>query len=415
VKHLEEIREDGQVSVEVLDEDKGPKKYVFRGIVSRADVRNGNNRVYPRSVLAKAIGKLSEKLDGRTFGEADHPTDRPSVMRVAGIHRKVWMEADGTVWGESIIPETAMGRDLIAIANAGGRIGISTRGRGSVRTETWNDGKPADVIEDDYEMATWDFVVNQSEQSAEVVDVLRENRESQDSGGNTGSEETKESTMKTVDEFREKHPDLYQAVREECLDSLKGEFEAEVAEQIKAAEERLQTEMNEEAEVALKNTIAESMAIPMACLHAIAGLLAEAGVDMPTETVVEGSDEAQEAFEAQKQEIANLKAALMETVETFQAERTENLQSLIEAEVEKQLAEAPHASVIRKSIDVTKIESVEAVADVIEAEKAKIAEIIESTSVNKPAPKTVVTETGPSANSDEDARKAALRRLAGIK
>jgi hypothetical protein len=173
VKHLEEIREDGQVSVEVLDEDKGPKKYVFRGIVSRADVRNGNNRVYPRSVLAKAIGKLSEKLDGRTFGEADHPTDRPSVMRVAGIHRKVWMEADGTVWGESIIPETAMGRDLIAIANAGGRIGISTRGRGSVRTETWNDGKPADVIEDDYEMATWDFVVNQSEQSAEVVDVLR--------------------------------------------------------------------------------------------------------------------------------------------------------------------------------------------------------------------------------------------------
>jgi hypothetical protein len=221
--------------------------------------------------------------------------------------------------------------------------------------------------------------------------------------------------MKTVDEFREKHPDLYQAVREECLDSLKGEFEAEVAEQIKAAEERLQTEMNEEAEVALKNTIAESMAIPMACLHAIAGLLAEAGVDMPTETVVEGSDEAQEAFEAQKQEIANLKAALMETVETFQAERTENLQSLIEAEVEKQLAEAPHASVIRKSIDVTKIESVEAVADVIEAEKAKIAEIIESTSVNKPAPKTVVTETGPSANSDEDARKAALRRLAGIK
>ena len=413
MRDLEETRYDGDVTHEVTEAKGGKGKlHIFRGIVSQADKRNGNDRVYPRKVLEGAISDLSERLDGGTFGEADHPEGRPSVTRVAGIHRKIWMEANGTVMGESVIPETAMGKDLIAIAKAGGKIGISTRGRGSVRTENWDDGKPAEIIEDDYEMKTWDFVVNQSEKTAMVSELIREHLESKDSGEpEPETQEIKESTMKTVEEFREKHPDLYKTVREECLDSLKGEFEEEVTKQIETKVAEIKATMEEDVKASTTALIAESMAVPVAALITIAGVLTEAGIEIPKETVVEGSAEANEAFESLKAQNAKLNEAVTLIAEKLTTRETETSGALIEAHIEKSLKDVAHADIIREGLK--NLNTTDEVDEAIKVEQARIAKIVEA-STTKGESKTDLNEDGEGSQGTEAEAIAAQRRLAGV-
>lgn len=96
------------------------------------------------------------------FGELDHPSDgRTQLARVSHILTNLEIK-DGIVYGEAEVLDTARGRDLKGILSSGAKVGISSRGYGSTRTNE----KGEDVVQEDYRLVTFDFVADPADQSA---------------------------------------------------------------------------------------------------------------------------------------------------------------------------------------------------------------------------------------------------------
>ncbi len=128
------------------------------GVFQRADVENANKRVYPRGIWERITNDkgVVESLQGRSmYGELDHPPDgKTKLSRVSHIVTGLTLEKDGTVTGAAeVIENTPNGAILKALFEAGTRVGISSRGSGSV-----NSG----VVGDDFKLTTFDFVARPS-------------------------------------------------------------------------------------------------------------------------------------------------------------------------------------------------------------------------------------------------------------
>jgi hypothetical protein len=143
---------------------------VFRGIFQKADTVNANGRVYPRAVLEKALKEYQKLIDdNRAVGTLEHPEDNKTYLdRISHKITKVWMEEDGTVWGEAIALDTSAGRELQALLKAKVKVGISSRGWGTVQQQTTEDGKLVEIINDDYVLEAFDVVYSPSTPNAYV-------------------------------------------------------------------------------------------------------------------------------------------------------------------------------------------------------------------------------------------------------
>jgi len=141
-----------------------------RGVVQRANEVNSNGRIYPRSLLAREVARLTIEIEnGRSlFREADHPEDGQSrIVDTAALWKSLRLAEDNSVIGEALILRTPMGQVLEGILRAGGRPGVSARGFGtSVRGEYA--GVKGDIVQDDYRLCTFDFVVVPSTRCAYV-------------------------------------------------------------------------------------------------------------------------------------------------------------------------------------------------------------------------------------------------------
>jgi hypothetical protein len=148
----------------------------LEGVFQRSDTKNANNRIYPESIWKRVFEGGSKWLhsvdDGDMIGEADHPKDGETLMqRAAGRVTKIWRNEDNPkeILGRFVVFNTARGRDLKAIHDGGGRLGVSSRGNGSVvRLE----GK--DIVQDDYDLQTWDVVYNPSTSGAYPKEVTED-------------------------------------------------------------------------------------------------------------------------------------------------------------------------------------------------------------------------------------------------
>ena len=112
------------------------KRYSIEGRVASGDVLNGNRRIYESKVLHPAMQKfLDEKVSqGRGFSELNHPLSNPQVNfeRVVGVIES--LSQRGSNWdGRANIINEGLGKIVIAIMEAGGRVGVSTRALGSLR------------------------------------------------------------------------------------------------------------------------------------------------------------------------------------------------------------------------------------------------------------------------------------------
>jgi len=146
-----------------ITESANGGKVVAQGRFALADVPTANGRVYKRALWVRELNRLKEAMAARrVFGEADHPADgRTKLTRVAHILTNLELTEDGEVIGTAEIIDTTGGKELKAIIAAGGSIGVSSRGYGSVSSEGGND-----VVEDDYQLDTFDFVVDPAQGSA---------------------------------------------------------------------------------------------------------------------------------------------------------------------------------------------------------------------------------------------------------
>jgi len=133
-------------------------KMTARGEFSRCDVPTENKRIYPRSLWEKVVEKITPEMEqGKVFGELDHPADgKTSLKRVSHVMKRIWIEDDGRVMGEAEICDNDYGKQLQSIFNAGGQVGVSSRGMGSTKMAEGG----MEIVEDDYNYMTHDFVAD---------------------------------------------------------------------------------------------------------------------------------------------------------------------------------------------------------------------------------------------------------------
>ena len=122
--------------VEYITEDKdgGGKEMKIRGIFMQADQKNRNGRVYPMGVLQKEVNRYNKEFvaEGRAFGELGHP-EKLTVNLDRVSHMITKLEFDGKNFvGEAKLLSTPMGEIAKALIKDGGKLGVSSRGMGSL-------------------------------------------------------------------------------------------------------------------------------------------------------------------------------------------------------------------------------------------------------------------------------------------
>ena len=168
VKLFSEAVED----VEYITEEKegGGKNYKIRGIFMQADIKNRNGRVYPMEILGEEVKKYNKNFieQNRAFGELGHP-DGPTVNLERVSHMITSLKPDGKNFiGEAKIMDTPMGKIVKNLMDEGAKLGVSSRGMGSLRQKGG-----ANVVSDDFYLATAaDIVADPSAPDAFVNGVM---------------------------------------------------------------------------------------------------------------------------------------------------------------------------------------------------------------------------------------------------
>jgi hypothetical protein len=139
-------------------------KLIVSGVLQRAEAKNQNGRVYPKQILTREVKKYKQNQikENRALGELDHPDS--SVINLKNVCHNVldvnW-QGDDLIGKVEILP-TPSGNILKNLLQAGIRLGISSRGLGSVKEINENTVE----VQDDFELIGWDFVSNPSTHGA---------------------------------------------------------------------------------------------------------------------------------------------------------------------------------------------------------------------------------------------------------
>ena len=158
--------------VEYITENKegGGKNYKIRGVFMQADIKNRNGRVYPMEVLEKEVGKYNKNFiqQKRAFGELGHP-DGPPVNLERVSHMITSLTPDGNNFmGEAKIMDTPMGKIVKNLMDEGAKLGVSSRGMGSL-----NQKGGTNYVRDDFYLATAaDIVADPSAPNAFVEGIM---------------------------------------------------------------------------------------------------------------------------------------------------------------------------------------------------------------------------------------------------
>ena len=168
MKLIAEQLEDVKYIVE--EKDDGKKNVFIEGIFLQGGIKNRNGRVYPVEVLAKEVKRYSEQYIGqsRAFGELGHP-EGPTINLDRVSHMVTQLKQDGDNFiGKAKITDTPMGRIVKEIIAEGGRLGVSSRGMGSLKQSGG-----ASVVQSDFYLATAaDIVADPSAPQAFVNGIM---------------------------------------------------------------------------------------------------------------------------------------------------------------------------------------------------------------------------------------------------
>ena len=151
---------------ESLKENDG--KLIVRGVLQRAEAKNQNGRVYPRDILHREAKKYAKEFikERRAMGELDHPES--SVVNLQNVShnvREMHWEGDNLL-GTVEVLGTPSGNILKELFRSGIKLGISSRGLGSVETVMEDSGDQVTQVQPDFELIAFDFVSNPSTHGA---------------------------------------------------------------------------------------------------------------------------------------------------------------------------------------------------------------------------------------------------------
>ena len=169
------IREEIE-SVDVIVESKGGKKSLYiEGVFLQGGIKNRNGRMYPVETLAKEVHRYNENFTGkgRALGELGHP-DGPTVNLDRVSHKITMLEQRGdNFYGKAKILSTPMGKIAQSLLGEGVKLGVSSRGIGSLKEDT--DG--VKVVGEDFMLATAADIVADPSAPDAFVDGIMEGKE----------------------------------------------------------------------------------------------------------------------------------------------------------------------------------------------------------------------------------------------
>lgn len=222
--------------LEITEVEVNGKKFpVVRGIFQRADEINGNDRVYSYNIVNREVGRLASRLASKkettTYMLADHPHDGVSkITDAAGMIQDISLNpTTKNVEGSIRILGTRVGKDLLEILRAEGTVGISARGFGTMKPGKF-EGKDAQIVQDDWRLKTYDFVLGQSHKGAITSNLSEQALDGLDEG-----DEMEKDAIKalTLDDLRAGNPDLVTSVETAAVAKEKDKLETAAKEQIK--------------------------------------------------------------------------------------------------------------------------------------------------------------------------------------
>ena len=160
-----------EISRQKIDESikENDGRLIVKGVLQRAESKNQNGRVYPREVLLKEVSKYLEEqvAERRALGELDHPESSVVNLNNAS-HNVIEMHWDGDdLLGTVEVLSTPSGNILKELFKSGIKLGISSRGLGSVEPMRESEGEGDTVeVQPDFELIAFDFVSNPSTHGA---------------------------------------------------------------------------------------------------------------------------------------------------------------------------------------------------------------------------------------------------------
>ena len=154
----------------VTEETNNKKNYFIKGVFMQADLKNRNGRVYPMETLNTEVSRYTKKFinEKRAFGELGHP-DGPTVNLERVSHMITKLYPDGkNFMGEAKITNTPYGNIVKSLIDEGAKLGVSSRGMGSLETRSG-----ANYVKSDFYLATAaDIVADPSAPDAFVQGVM---------------------------------------------------------------------------------------------------------------------------------------------------------------------------------------------------------------------------------------------------
>ena len=159
--------------IEYIVEGKSKQQYI-KGIFMQSDIKNQNGRIYPYPVLKKQVKEFNNKFvkQDRALGELGHP-EGPTVNLDRVSHIITELHEDGKNFiGKAKIIDTPNGKIVKNLLDSGVRLGVSSRGLGSIKTNKHG----VNEVQDDFVLATVDIVSDPSAPEA-FVNGIMEGRE----------------------------------------------------------------------------------------------------------------------------------------------------------------------------------------------------------------------------------------------
>jgi hypothetical protein len=381
----------------VLEATSGPGKYIARGEFARSDRATENKRLYPRGLWERELGRMSKQLEDRkVYGELDHPMDgRTQLKRASHLVTDLHLEGDVVV-GTAHILDTDHGRNLKAILDAGGAVGVSSRGFGTTKPNL----KGEDVVQNDYRLMTFDFVAEPAMSSA-YPKVEVEHTESPEISLEHTSGAEAAMDPKNYAELKAQHPELAESLWDDAEREYEKKAAAIWAKKIAAAKQEATTELRAEFAEKLEATISQakegmeesvrerlladpSVAGAKKTLDEVRGLLRPFIIPEDVESVVQ---ERESVIDDLQKELAEAKLANA----NLAAENDRLAQIAKEAgyrfHLESKLHGVDHAELVRELVgDVRRFENVEE----MDARVASIIEEVEKQAVEQEAHKSEV-------------------------
>lgn len=157
--------------LQIITEKKedGKNAFVIEGIFMQAESKNRNGRIYERSILENAVNRYvnEQVLTGRAVGELNHP-EGPSINLDKVSHKITELRFEGNnVIGKASILNTPMGNIVSGLLEGGVKLGVSSRGMGSLEQRNGTM-----YVKDDFMLATVDIVQDPSAPEAFVNGIM---------------------------------------------------------------------------------------------------------------------------------------------------------------------------------------------------------------------------------------------------